>query len=257
MGEREDEQLPVVGEALSHRLGRSFCRVVPRPPGATHDLETCDGARPTIAAEVKELVPGEFLSVQKAVLGDQGLDSNVLSRRWGVIIDEEPLSGRLVPTPPFHDDPPPDEIEKWAAHGFIVTRKSELEQAWQARQSLARRPSILVKNLARDIEPHLAVLEQLGIFETRTWPEPVDREEFLAAIAALGVVAKRTGGAICKAHPPIGDQKPGVDLWFGYSSIRTGDANVVAERVQMWLDSAVSANLRQSLANLDPRPVGV
>jgi hypothetical protein len=211
-------------------------------------LRTSDDQSPSIAIEVKELVPGEFLATGNQVGRETGYDSAVLSRRWSIIVTEEPLSSRLAPMPTFPDDPSPERIRQLARDGFTLVTKAEREEEWRLQHTLAPRAQLQIKNLAKDIEPHLAVLERYGLFETRSYELPTATpDDFRMANEALWAVRRRTHDSICRARVPFDFEQPGIDIHFGYGSVRTGRADVVAERVQMWLDSELSANLIASL----------
>ena len=68
MGSREDLHLLIVKTHLESRLHRRL-KIVPERSGEgpTHDIETDDDLRPSIVAEVKEIVPSEFLAVKNQV----------------------------------------------------------------------------------------------------------------------------------------------------------------------------------------------
>jgi hypothetical protein len=120
MGRREDEHLPIVRKHLTTQLGRPLRRVDERPDeGPTPDLVTDDQLRPRIAIEVKELVPGEFLAARQAVVNERGLDSDLLSKRWSVLIDEEPLSERLGSMPRFPDAPHRRRSRGWQLQAYV------------------------------------------------------------------------------------------------------------------------------------------
>lgn len=238
--------LPIVTTYLSRHLGRPLRRVEANPKhGPTPDLETDDGA-PHFAFEVKELVPGEFLSTREQVQRDSGLDSGVLRRRWSVIITEDTVSERLGSMPRFAPDPPEEEIERYAKVGFAVVRRRDRGAQWLEEHTLARRPQIRIKGLTRDIEPHLATLEALEITSTRgAWS--TGTVDWALRDQALLSIARRTGDALCMAHDLFDGQTPGVDLHFGWGYTRTGRADVVAERVERWLHSPQARNLVESL----------
>jgi hypothetical protein len=249
MGRREDDHLPVVHAHIAAQLVRPLERVEERSgDGPTHDLETCDRRIPSIAVEVKELVPGEFRAVGNQVSREQRFDSKVLAKRWSVIVMEEALSSRLAPMPRFPDDPPPEEIRRLALDGFVVVTKTEREEQWRSEHTLAPRAQLRIKNLAKDIEGHLAVLERLGIVDTRRHGSPpASPLEFQTAQKATWAVRRRTHDSLCRARDPVAAELSGIDINFGYGSVRTGRADAVAIRVQMWLDSELPANLIASL----------
>jgi hypothetical protein len=49
------------------------------------------------------------------------------------------------------------------------------------------------------------------------------------------------------ARDPFAGEEPGIDLHFAYGYVRTGRADVLAERSQRWLDSPEATNLIESL----------
>ncbi len=250
--------MPIVKSHIERCLGRPLKTIPERSGvGPTHDLETNDGRAPSIAVEVKEIVPSEFLATQARVNRDKGLDSTILTKRWSVALMEDGLGSRLAPMPRFPDDPSAAEVANMALYGLRpASTKAERESRWKIAQTLAPRPAVSVKNLTVDIEPHLAILERLGINTTRR-PEQPDElpQDRQAANSAIWAIRHRTGGAICMGRPLIGDEAPGIDLVFGYGQVRTSRPDVVVERVQLWLDSDQSINLIESLraSNADER----
>lgn len=106
-----------------------------------------------------------------------------------------------------------------------------------------------IRGLAADIEGDLAILEAAGITCTRGAFEHANGESY----AALWRISRRTNDSICMSSKLMDDRGPGIQLdqWHGY--VRSARADVFAERVQAWLDSPASANLRASLRNADAR----
>jgi hypothetical protein len=249
MAHREDDHMPVVQAHIAAQLGRPVVRIGQRSDeGPTPDLRTDDGRRPSIAIEVKELIPTEFVAVTAQVARAPGLDSQLLTKRWSVLVTEEPLSSRLAPMPTFRADPPAHEVRRLAEQGLTLISKAELEEQWRQEHTLQPRARVNVKRLAKDIEADLAVLERYGIFETRGYELPrTGAADHRTAFNALRAVRQRTRDAICMAHDPIGIEQPGIDIEFGYGTVRSGNPDVVAERVQMWLDDDLSDNLVASL----------
>ena len=249
VGERENKHLPIVKAIIEAQLGRVMHRVPQySDDGPTPDLETRDGRAPSIAVEVKELVPAEFLETNSQVSRDPGLKSKILTKRWRVVISEEPLSTRLAPMPKFPDDSPADLTEQLKLHGLHLVTQAAREEQWRLHHTLEKRPQVRISGLTMDIEPNLELLERLGISQTRN-PElsRLNAADFRAAFEALCAIKRRTGDAICMAREPCQTEEPGIDLYFGYGLVRTADPNVVVKRVQMWLDSKQSANLIASL----------
>ena len=251
MGSREDLHLLIVKAHLESRLHRRL-KIVPERSGEgqTHDIETDDDLRPSIVAEVKELVPREFLALKNQVSHNRGFDSKELAQRWTIVLMADALDGRLAPTPTFPDDLDSDVTAFWLSQGFEVTSKTDREDKWKLDHSLSPRIPIGVKGIAKDVEPFLVTLEHFGINETRSYTLPTtSTQDHNMAMNALIAIGSRTRGALCKGHTPTRGQTPGIDLVFGYSQVRTGRADVVVERVQMWLDGPMSANLLNSLTN--------
>jgi hypothetical protein len=249
VGERENNHLPIVKATIEAQLGRVMHRVPQYScDGPTFDLETIDAHAPSIAVEVKELVPADFLETNSQVSRDPGLDSKILTKRWSVVISEEPLSSRLAPMPNFPDDSPADLTEQLKLHGLHVVTQAERQEQWRLHHTLEKRRQVRISGLTEDIEPNLEVLERLGINQTGN-PElsRLNAADFRAAFEALCAIKRRTGDAICMARERFETEEPGIDLCFGYGLIRTADPNVVVKRVQMWLDSKQSANLTASL----------
>jgi hypothetical protein len=255
MAQREEKQLPIVKAHLELQLGRSLRRLPEHSSGGpTHDLETIDGNEPCISIEVKEVVPGEFLATRARVTAHPGFDSKVLKMRWNVVVMEEGLDARLASTPNFPEDPDKVITDQWSSQGFTIMTKAEREEQWKQGHSLSKRPTIVIKNLAKDIEPYLDVLESAGVVQTRNYRTvEVGSEDFIAVHNAVEAISRRTNNSICMGRSPKDCRSPGIDLVFGYGGVRTGRADIVALRAQSWLDSELAANLKESLAS---SPVG-
>ena len=113
------------------------------------------------------------------------LDSDILTMRWTVMIDQPTLSDSLAPMPRFPADDS-DAREFWESAGFRVQSRVDREAEWSEQHPGPRRPSVRLARLGSDIAPLLAVLERAGIMTTRGWPgiAHVDVRAALAAIAA-------------------------------------------------------------------------
>lgn len=66
-----------------------------------------------------------------------------------------------------------------------------------------------------------------------------------------------THRGICIAHTPSEHLVAGIAISLTYSHVRTGDPDTLAFRVQAWLDSPLSDNLRRSLWSEFARRHGV
>lgn len=102
-----------------------------------------------------------------------------------------------------------------------------------------------IGGLADSIEADLAILEAAGVTCTRGADGDSD------TCAALRRISLRTNDSICMSSEFLDDRGPGVELDQGHGYVRTGRADVFADRVQLWLDSSASNNLRESLLNAE------
>ena len=243
MAHREDRYLPIVKLTMEDVLERPLRRVPPQVK-ATYDFETSDGLSPKIAAEIKELIPSDYLQLRQEVSKQRSVDLSALTMRWNVTIKGETLANRLQPVPDF-PDPSPEIIAFWSGVGHVAT-KAEREIEWRANQTLRPKSQVMLKGLGREIETHLSVLERNGI--TNTWGRlPVETSELEAVKRALASINQRTHGALCNSRRPRPNEHAGIDLCFAYGERRTQRADSVAERAQLWLDSESSKNLCSSL----------
>lgn len=221
---------PVLGFPL-----RRFAPGVEHTGRLSPDYEDDSGA----AYEVKEVTSEVFRELAALVRRERFRASVGLTSRWRVVIPAPTLDDRFRPTPSYPAETP-ERIAALEADGFTVTRNAAREAAWRESHSGRERRKLRLRHLAADIEPDLEILEQAGILNTREGHATSEKESM-----ALARVRKRTRGAICIGQHPCGEP-PGVELVFGYGYSRTG-ADDFAYRVQAWLDSHLSANLRGSL----------
>ncbi|HEY5182340.1 MAG TPA: hypothetical protein VIJ07_21635 [Dermatophilaceae bacterium] len=154
-------------------------------------------------------------------------DSERLTGRWSVIIDQPTLSTSLAPVPNFQ-------------------YPADREAAWRAEHPGPRIPTPKLMQLGQDLEQHLVILEQHGL-ETTRGLSPYNQPQALAD--TIRAIEQRTPGAWCLRRVPLPNERPGVDVVLGSSSIRTGRANTIVNRLDLWLHSDQSKNLLQSLCN--------
>lgn len=204
------------------------------------DYRSQDGRH---SIEVKELMTESYKDLSAAFRSSEHFDSEVLSGRWIVAIERQTLDSRLPPMPDFSEDDP-QAIAQLALYGFTVKTKAEKQAEWRARHPGPARPGPRLRRLGRDLEPHLAVLEEARIGCTRG--AEAHSLELRRALAAIGA---RTHDAICMRHAPLGIESPGIDIALADGSVRTGRADTIAARIELWLESSDSRNLRNSLLN--------
>lgn len=100
-----------------------------------------------------------------------------------------------------------------------------------------------LRSLANDIEADLALLELKGLDTTRTAAGDPEARQAICRIDA------RSHGALCMSFDLHGEQTAGIQIQFGYGHVRTGQPETLVERIQLWLNSRLSDNLRLSLRN--------
>ncbi|MGH9225745.1 MAG: hypothetical protein ACRD2W_18605 [Acidimicrobiales bacterium] len=130
-----------------------------------------------------------------------------------------------------------------------VTRRADRVAEWRATHPGPRRVSTRLRDLAADLEPSLMVLERYGHTSTRGlhW---LGQPPALAQ--AILTIAARTGGAMCVRHELFPGQRPGTDIALESTYLRTDCADTLVARLDLWLRSEASKNLRGSLANEPP-----
>ena len=208
----------------------------------TVDYRTPDGR---VGIEVKRVTSAEYLELSNVFTKARHLDSNLLTGRWCVMVDRPTLSTTLAPMPNFPDDDE-EQIASWASQGFVVRRRAEREADWRAAHPGPRRQTPRLNNLTAELEAHVAVLEAHGIVTTHGL-HPFGLPEPLAS--AIVAIITRTQGAVCDRRDLLTNERPGIDVALASGSVRTERADTIAQRLQLWLDSAESSNLRESLAN--------
>lgn len=243
MGKHDDEDAAEL--AARAVLEREFgCPLVRIAPAAvpTVDYRTMDPAR---GVEVKQITSEAYRDLSAAFRASRHWDSKILTERWSVLIERPTLSTVLAPMPRFPDDDL-DLIAHYEASGMRVQRKAEREAEWRACHPGPKQVTPRLKDLGRDLESHLAVLEQNGVSCTRgAWSVGTDED----VRRALWLIAARTGDAICMRHELLAEQRTGVDVHLSSGYVRTEQADTVVERIELWFASDDSANLKASLAN--------
>ncbi|MBA3374361.1 MAG: hypothetical protein H0U00_00835 [Actinobacteria bacterium] len=193
------------------------------------------------AFEMKRVTSEELLRLGDQVRSEEFYASMTLSLRWAVAIKAPTLYDKFRAMPPFPDD---DEatIAAIETDGMRVVRKAEREAEHRAHFAGQTRETPRIRDLGRELEPHLFVLESAGITNTRgaEWRTPEVRR-------ALAEVRRLTHDAICLAHEPSEHFGPGIAISLTGGYVRTGDPDTLAARVHGWLDSPLSNNLRESL----------
>jgi hypothetical protein len=239
--EDENESERIARVLLERALGVSFVRV-PTSSVRTPDYRSVDG--PDRSVEVKRITVKEFNDLTAASRNAKSFDSSVLAGRWTVMLDRPTQSARLAPLPHFPDDDPSAAAD-YAAVGLRVVPKGEREVGWRAQHPGPKTETPRIKNLGSDLEPHLATLEAGGITITRGAHRRVSTNE---ETTALDLIAKRTGAAICMRRDLRPGESPGIDIRLTTRLVRTERADTMTGRIQLWLDSDESMNLRESLA---------
>ncbi len=228
-------------------LGRPLDRVTPIDQ-PTVDYRLADGS---VGVEVKRITSEAYNELTAAFAGARHIDSELLTGRWTAMIERPTLSTTLQPLPKFAPD---DEgtIESLQAAGFTVKRLAEREAEWRASHPGPRTQSPRLARLAEALEPHLAVMELHSLTSTHgvyPYGQPIDLATAVVEIARLA------SGGLCHRHEPFTGQRPGVDLALSSGYTRTGRPDTVVGRIELWLDSDLSANLRDSLRNEPPDTV--
>lgn len=221
-------------------LGIQFVRV---PPAASPTVDYRSAAGPPRVAEVKEITSKQFRELRKAVTDFDFAPSTVLTRRWSVVLTAPTTFDLLRPQPSL-TEPDQELVADMAKAGLHVLSADERRQEWQREHDAARAARTpRVKNLARDLEPWLKVLEDHGVTSTRSLGLPYETWQARAAIA------RRADGALCMSHAVSPGGEPGVETHFAYGFKRTGSADAVVDRVEAWFVTDDSNNLLASLAS--------
>jgi hypothetical protein len=231
-------------EARSLLQAEFGCELVRVPTGSipTPDYREPSGRR---SIEVKRLTSQQYRQLG-ADRNTRHWDSANLSGRWAVLIERSTLSSILEPVPPFPDDDP-ETIAYYTAHGFRVRTRAEREAEWRANHPGPAQPTTpRLKDLGRDLDPHLLILEQHGVTSTRA---AVHMAADPRIMTALRFIEARTNGAICIRQDLLPGQIPGIDIALASSYVRTDRADRIVQRVELWLASSECENLKTSLAN--------
>jgi hypothetical protein len=233
----EDPRERRAAEAVGRALGRTLRRYETEP-GGDDSLDYIDDEDE--AYEMKSVTPQEYEELRAQRSPWHG--SRQLAMQWSILLLAPTMDDMFRPMPDFPDDDTATIAAIEADGAFTVTRKAEREAEWRKRYSGGHVPIARIgKREAKLLEQDLLVLEQGGITSTRGAAPRTDEER-----RALAAVHRLTRGAICMAHPaPPGGG--GIRIRVGWGYTREGDPNVLAFRIQAWLDSPLGANLALSL----------
>ncbi|MGW1681390.1 hypothetical protein [Saccharopolyspora sp. NPDC002376] len=242
--EKESESELTAKALLERELLLDLNKVEPKFEQQRHspDYRSADGS---YAVEVKEIASQHYRQLANIQI-DPSYDSSLLSGRWHIIIMMPTNSTVMEPTPDFPPDNP--ELDNLAriqfGRGIVPKRQREVE--WQADHPWTKkepaRPRL--KNLARELERHLAILEKYNTHSTRAvWP--ADPE----AAQAFHYVNARTNSSLCIRHELVDGEKAGIDISYAAGYTRTGSADTLVERIKLWLaHEEYGKNVRDSLA---------
>lgn len=243
----DGDSLAVARRLLEGELGSVF-----EPIDETNlpeaDLKSSDGMH---IAEVKR-VTSQSLRALGAATSKYETNRDVVNLRWRwlITLDAQTNSDTLPPTPSFKS-PSAVEQEDLEAVGFTVQSKAERELAFRNQPRGPKQPLPKVKGLIDILLPHLQVLESHGISEvSRNWSPWSKCDE--VSTAQRAILSAIHGGLVMSFEPE--SVTPGVELILAYGYILTGRPETIVGRVQTWLDSEKSVNLRQSLERV---PEGV
>jgi hypothetical protein len=233
----EDHRERRATEAVGRVLERTLRRYEDEPDG-DDSLDYIDDENE--AYEMKSVTPEEYEELRAQRSRWHG--SRQLAMQWSILLRAPTMDDKFRPMPDFPEDDAATITAIEADGVFRVTRKEEREAEWTARYSGSRVPIARIrKREAKLLEQNLLVLEQAGLTDTRGAVRLRDEER-----RAIAEVHRLTRGAICMARPaPPGGG--GIRIKVGWGYIRENDPNVLAFRVQRWLDSPLGANLAYSL----------
>lgn len=233
----EDHRERRAAEAVGRALGRTLRRYE-TDPGGDDSLDYIDDENE--AYEMKSVTPREYEELRAQRSSWQA--SRQLAMQWSILLLAPTMDDKFRPIPDFPDDDTATVAAIEADGFFTVSRKEEREAEWRKRYSGGRVPIARIrKREAKLLEQYLLVLEQGGITGTRGALPRTEEERI-----ALAEVHRLTGGAICMARPAL-PGGGGIRIRVGWGYTREGDPNVLAFRIQAWLDSPLGANLAHSL----------
>ena len=234
---RESESQLQARQVIERALGRRL-RLYEDEPGGDDSIDYIDERNE--AYEMKDVTSEEFTKMRKR--RRLCFPSAKLTMHWSIVLDAPTMDDKFRPMPDFPDDDA-ESTATLEAEGFKVTRKTEREAAWREQYSGMKFPVPRIgEREAHVLEDQLLVLERAGITNTRE-ANPTTAEQ----IGALAQIRRLTHGAICVAHEPF-DDGSGIEVTIGWGYVRSGDPDVLAFRIQSWLDDAhQGSNLRDSL----------
>ncbi|NLA37649.1 MAG: hypothetical protein GX868_18450 [Actinobacteria bacterium] len=245
MGSAETVSELIARNAIEQATGLRLQRVDDRGhTGPVRDYDADDDGV-FVAFEMKRLTSEPFNSLFFNPIVDEFNPTTELNLRWSIALDAPVVSDLFEAVPTFPEDSGPAEITTPSGSRILRKSKADREDEWRDAQRKSNQSSPAVRGMARDVVPHLVVLERHGFTTTRTdWGNDLD------VWKAMQAISERTHDSICMGFD---SPDPGVELVFGYGGARTGETRTLVGHVQSWLDSpdGYSNNLRDSLRNAE------
>lgn len=184
---------------VEHQLDRPLVRIPSITGQAVVDYRT---AEEDLAVEVKEVTSEAFRATGAAFASEvTRLDDPHLTGRWGLTLMRPELSG-LWPSP-------------------------------HQRMTALPEPAVRLKGLAADLVEPFVTLERFGATTTDIPLPPPHMDPELAQ--ALATIHRRTHGALCYRNDPDPGEPGGIELMLAHVSTRTGLADVLVDRLELWL----------------------
>lgn len=240
------DSLALADRLLTSVLGVGF-GPISETATPTADLVSADGAH---LAEVKRVTSSSLRELSHATSDNAKTTRDVaeLTRRWMVALDATINSDSLPPMPKFAG-PVAAERVAWESEGFTVATRAEREAEFRKQHPGPKKETVRVNGLIDDLIPYLKVLEvNRSPGDSYSWRHWFKTDE--VSIAQRAILARTGGGHVSSFV--VTEAPAGIDILLGWGYTRTERPNTIAGRVQTWLDSGLSTNLRDSL-----RPAGV
>jgi hypothetical protein len=205
--------------------------------------------------EVKEVVSSPYAALRAQLAKKSFFENSSLEAHWDILLSPELSAGRFQEIREIPDGP--DELyEKQEfpdGSWFRQTRPSETAEKLRAARDMPRQNIPSLGKISNALFPLVRQLEKLGVFEIRQpssyfGDDPVD--DLLGQCLAL------TGGnyGFGFRHEKAA---PGIQFNMSYGGVTTFRSETLVGRIQSWLDSPESTNLRASLGSKDHTNVGV
>jgi hypothetical protein len=250
MEDLESESEALARKHLEPTYGTLYRVSAGGTPGSVPDFKT-----KRCWFEVKEVVSSPYAAWRAQLAKKSFFEDSSLEAQWNIALSPEMSSGRFreIVEIPDGPDEPYEKAEYPDGSWIQKVRPSQIAENMRAARDFHRPKVPSLGKISKALFPLLRKLEKLGVFEIRqpssyVLDDPVD--DLLQQCLDL------TGGnyGFGFRHDEVAS---GIQFTMSYGTVTTSRSETLVGRIQSWLDSPESTNLRSSLGRKEGVKIGV